>query len=914
MKKLLNPAYFFMLCIYLFGLSFSLDAATLESELQIVENDKSENEIIYLPYDPKQCLIIIETDIDPLKIKTNNIFYDLQHPEPGLYKYYVKKYTHQLTIWADNFKPVHFEIYLEEGQTKYIKVTEKKIGIGTSLNSGVGKVFLKSGEIFVVEPDGSYFSTFVPRSSGPKGELIFKKPPGKHEILLVRKRKNGKVDYAVFRLNLNISDTVTVNPLFGDASGKGVGDFAQSSNLTVYSEPSGARVYLNGVKAGETPFQTSSISVGSHKIRLEKLLYKPYETTVTISSSGSNKVNYNLKPDFGELILKTNPSGANVYIDNKPKGLTPFIESMLPSGTHHITLSYDKYHDIVKTFNLYPEDKIDETYQFKSKFGRLVINSEPFGSEVYLEDEFIGKTPLTLDTVTSSIYPLRITKEFYASYEKHIEIKDDQTTTINDDLNQDYGVIKINSIPENISVSFASTKQIIGRTPLTRNLKPGSYTILLENDRYETYTESLFLKNFDTLNLNFTLKPKLGQMHIVSKPSDAEIFINNKSVGRSPLKMDYPIGVYDVRIEKDRYYSNPQQIDLKYNANEKISFELDKESAVNFIVSNANARIYLNDKYFTYDELKSIKPGYYNFKIIADKFRTEEFSQNIPPGFIFEKHIKLKPSGGIVTLKTNPSFAQITLNGKQTVANQTVELDKGKYDYIASAQGYKTKKGSFKVNDGDTTTYNFGLKKIKPVIPGGEYKVFSGYKNTKEYLNGVHVYLGYSNFKFNNEVIKKNIADGIISEGPGLLIGLQMTYLPFVIDAHYMLHDYDFSDSLKTELDGRDGAKHNAGRLALMIAPLPFSTIFVPYAGGGYQYSRLETDSTSTATKIVLSTSSYFLCVGVNIHIPISKDKRAINRLILQSAYRRSIGKDKEWDQLSISLGVSLDLLKKQED
>ena len=117
----------------------------------------------------------------------------------------------------------------------------------------------------------------------------------------------------------------------------------KEGELEVRSEPSGAKVYIDGKEAGETPTVLSNIRVGGHVVRIGKEGHEPYEEQVKVGEGERKKVSVSLKKIVGALLVNTDPPGATIFIDGKPVGVSPYEGKDLPSGTHQIKVIKEDY-------------------------------------------------------------------------------------------------------------------------------------------------------------------------------------------------------------------------------------------------------------------------------------------------------------------------------------------------------------------------------------------------------------------------------------------------------------------------------------------------------------------------------------------------------------------------------------------
>ena len=66
-----------------------------------------------------------------------------------------------------------------------------------------------------------------------------------------------------------------------------------------------------------------------------------------------------------------------------------------------------------------------------------------------------------------------------------------------------------------------------------------------------------------------------GVLVIDSSPSGADVFVNNKLEGQTPLTLyNFPVGQYDIRVEKEGYLSFGKAVSVRVGATEEIDARL----------------------------------------------------------------------------------------------------------------------------------------------------------------------------------------------------------------------------------------------------------------------------------------------------------------------------------------------------
>jgi len=118
----------------------------------------------------------------------------------------------------------------------------------------------------------------------------------------------------------------------------------ESVRLEVKSEPSGAKVHIDGKESGDTPLALSDIKTGRHQIRVVKEGYEPYEVSVE-TGVGRKEVMANLKQvgRKGELVIRTVPTKATIYLNEKSVGTSPYEGKGLSPGKYKVRATQEGY-------------------------------------------------------------------------------------------------------------------------------------------------------------------------------------------------------------------------------------------------------------------------------------------------------------------------------------------------------------------------------------------------------------------------------------------------------------------------------------------------------------------------------------------------------------------------------------------
>lgn len=127
---------------------------------------------------------------------------------------------------------------------------------------------------------------------------------------------------------------------------------AGEMDLSIMSYPQGAEFYINDAYMGKTPYQ-GKIRRGSYNFTLKKNLYHDLKQSVDVSGDTTVQYVFDMMPRFGSLVLTSDPSGAEVFLDGSLKGNTKTIVDTILSGEHQLTVrNRPLYRDFRKTITI----------------------------------------------------------------------------------------------------------------------------------------------------------------------------------------------------------------------------------------------------------------------------------------------------------------------------------------------------------------------------------------------------------------------------------------------------------------------------------------------------------------------------------------------------------------------------------
>jgi len=188
--------------------------------------------------------------------------------------------------------------------------------------------------------------------------------------------------------------------------------------LTVVTEPAGADVYLDGKKRGKSPCVLDGVPAGTYRLEVRKeALYAARSLRVTENKTERLRLNQRT----GNILVKTKPENADVYIDGRFIGKTGLLEGV--SATEHTVLLRKPKLFWKQTIPVLPNRTVEIDVQLKQT-AELRVKAG-FDSECVLKGNgenahFIGEKQL--DNLIPGDYLLQCTHPVKGSYNQTVTL------------------------------------------------------------------------------------------------------------------------------------------------------------------------------------------------------------------------------------------------------------------------------------------------------------------------------------------------------------------------------------------------------------------------------------------------------------------------------------------------------------
>jgi PEGA domain len=220
----------------------------------------------------------------------------------------------------------------------------------------------------------------------PRGvtPLTLELAPGRHELRLAASGGSARV----IPLTITAGGTVSQSIEFPTAG-------PQTGQLTVRTEPSGARVTVDGMAQGQTPLTLEGLTPGNHTVVLANDVSSvTHEVTVQPGATASLVVPMSSTPQgaVSGWISVSAPAEVQVYEDTRLLGTSRSDRIMVSAGRHELDIVNEALgYRITRVVTVAPGQVSPLRLEWPK--GSIALNAQPW-ADVWIDGERIGETPI----------------------------------------------------------------------------------------------------------------------------------------------------------------------------------------------------------------------------------------------------------------------------------------------------------------------------------------------------------------------------------------------------------------------------------------------------------------------------------------------------------------------------------------
>ncbi len=274
------------------------------------------------------------------------------------------------------------------------------------------------------------------------------------------------------------------------------------------------------------------------------------------------------------IVITSTPENAQVYIDDKPVGYTPF-SGEYQLGEHNYRIELPMYHNNAGVFSLDAntgKQKVEA--DLKPNFGSIYVTSSPeSGADVLMDGKPTGKTtPCEINEVMSGKHNITIKLNMYYDSWQEVTVSDDQKSNLGLTMKPAFGELDITTNPV-ADIYINGSK--VGSGSIKERKTSGFYTVEARKEKHTSDSKKIEVTDGETITIELTPTPQYGTLKINSNPPEAYIYIDGVKKGTTPITLrKLLVGEYNLELKKETYATYIGSIEIKHNEITEITEKL----------------------------------------------------------------------------------------------------------------------------------------------------------------------------------------------------------------------------------------------------------------------------------------------------------------------------------------------------
>lgn len=419
--------------------------------------------------------------------------------------------------------------------------------------------------------------------------------------IIVEMTARPEVRFYIKHPTLGQSNVVTINP-----EGNKVyllnGWADQRLTVAVFCAKAGAEVYLDGAFRGtvgpDNLLNIPDVVSGPHTLKVQSA-DDVTEQQINVSSA---KVVFNVELKSAALlqqfvVFNVTPENALVELDGEMLFVSGGIaQKLVKFGTYGYKVVAKDYHSQSGqvTVNDVNQKKVLDI-DLSPAFGWIDITGTSVdGAAVYVDDLFVGQAPLKTGRLASGTHTVKIVRPMYHNYETAVTVTDGRTTSISPRLEADFARVTL-TVDGNAEIWVNG--ELKGSGTWTGDLGSGSYIVECRKASHRPTRETITVTSSMSaapIRLQ-SPQPIYGVLSIVSNPGVAEVYLDGRPIGQTPLYLPQTlIGSHTIKLSKSGCADWTGNVTISEGQIAEVNATLQSGAPVTFTSNASDAQLYVD--------------------------------------------------------------------------------------------------------------------------------------------------------------------------------------------------------------------------------------------------------------------------------------------------------------------------------
>jgi len=255
----------------------------------------------------------------------------------------------------------------------------------------------------------------------------------------------------------------------------------------------------------------------------------------------------------------------------------PFGDRILMRrGTYTVHVEKAGYYAVAQDFDVGDEPSKTVVVELRKLPGQVTIVTDPVTDAIVtVDDTRVGRAPFGPLELEPGTHAVTVTADRYLPYAERLAVPGlGRFQQLEVQLVPLWAEVEVNSNPQGAAVYQGTTQ--IGETPMRLQLLEGSHSLSLIREGYKAWDGKVeTVANEHQVLPTIQLEPANAQLQVNSIPRGANVTVNGRYRGQSPVKVDLSPDIdYEIGLSKAGYGTTTRRIRLQAAAAEEITVDL----------------------------------------------------------------------------------------------------------------------------------------------------------------------------------------------------------------------------------------------------------------------------------------------------------------------------------------------------
>ena len=293
---------------------------------------------------------------------------------------------------------------------------------------------------------------------------------------------------------------------------------------------------------------------GAYQVEAAREGYYPIAAPLTVTAERNQAFEFKFAPLPGLLTIESVPTGAQLTVDGRPLGETPFTDVPIEAGKRQLRFTHPRHQPLELTVEVAGRSepqRIDA--ELLPNWGEVRYVTQPPGARILIDGEDTGLTTPATAEILAGEHEVALALDGHQSHRERILIAPlEQREPPLIRLRQSDAQLRVSTRPGQAGVTIDG--QYRGESPIRAELRSGrTYRVQIFKAGYAAHSASVTLKAGETRRVSFDLEALTGLVSVRAEPPEAQLLVDGKPRGAANQVLELPTRPHQLEIQAEGY-------------------------------------------------------------------------------------------------------------------------------------------------------------------------------------------------------------------------------------------------------------------------------------------------------------------------------------------------------------------------